>query len=226
MRDVDTCNKQLKERIMYKTIIKRVLDIMGSIMLFPVFLLALLLFGPIIKLTDGGPVFYNPKRIGRNGRLFTMLKFRSMYVDSPDIRLSDGSTYNGDDDPRVTKIGRFIRKTSIDELPQIINVLIGNMSFIGPRPDPPDWIEKYPEEIKVFLTVRPGITGYSQAYYRNSDDGNQKMEHDAYYARHLTFLFDCKILLKTITTVFRSENTYKDLSGEAEAIKQAEELKK
>ena len=87
-------------------------------------------------------------------------------------------------------------------------------------------IEKYPEEIKVFLTVRPGITGYSQAYYRNSDDGNQKMEHDAYYARHLTFLFDCKILLKTITTVFRSENTYKDLSGEAEAIKQAEELKK
>ena len=212
---------------MYKSCIKRILDLLIGITAFPFFLIAFLIFGPIIKVTDKGPIFYNAKRIGKNGKLFKMFKFRSMYVNAPDIRLADGSTYNGEDDPRVTKVGKFMRATSIDELPQILNMMNGPMSLIGPRPDPPDWLDKYPEDIKVFLTVRPGLTGYSQAYFRNGADGEQKMKNDAYYAKHVSFIFDVKIFFKTIGTVLGHEGTYKDTSsGEEEAIKQAEALKK
>ena len=211
---------------MYQKYFKRLFDLMLGVLGFPVFLLALLIFGPLIKLTDGGPVFYNAKRIGKDGTLFKMYKFRSMYVDAPDIRLSDGSTYNGADDPRVTKIGKFLRSTSIDELPQILNILNGTMSLIGPRPDPPDWIDNYPDDIKVFLTVRPGITGYNQAYFRNSADGLKKMENDAYYARNISFILDLKIFFRTIYTVLERENTYKDLSDESETRKITTKLNK
>lgn len=204
---------------MYQKFFKRLIDLLLGVLGFPVFLTSLFIFGPLIKMTDGGPVFYNAKRIGKDGILFKMYKFRSMYVDSPDIRLSDGSTYNGADDPRVTKIGKFMRATSIDELPQILNILNGTMSLIGPRPDPPDWIDNYPDDIKVFLTVRPGITGYNQAYFRNSADGLKKMENDAYYARNISFFLDLKIFFRTIYTVLERENTYKDLSDESEARK-------
>ena len=210
---------------MYKRYIKRFLDLIIGILGLPFFLIALVIFGPIIKLTDRGPVFYNAKRIGRNGKLFKMYKFRSMYVNAPDIRLADGSTFNGKDDPRVTRIGRIMRATSIDELPQVLNILNGTMSLIGPRPDPPDWLDRYPEDIRVFLTVRPGLTGYSQAFFRNGADGEQKMRDDAYYARHISFALDVKIFFKTITTVLGLGNTYKDLSAEEEAVHQAEALK-
>ena len=211
---------------MYKHFFKRVIDLLISLIALPFFLLVLIVVAPLIYFGDKGPVFYNANRIGKNGKLFKMYKFRSMYVNAPDIRLADGSTYNGEDDPRVTPIGRFIRKTSIDELPQILNILLGHMSLIGPRPDPPDWLERYPEEIKVFLTVRPGITGYSQAYYRNSADGEEKMQHDAYYATHCTFWMDVKIFFKTIATVLLAENTYKDTENEEEAVEEAAMLKK
>ena len=189
-------------------------------------MMVLVIFAPIIYFTDRGPVFYNAPRVGKNGKPFKMYKLRSMYVNAPDIRLADGSTYNGEDDPRVTKVGRFMRKTSIDELPQFINILLGDMSLIGPRPDPLDWLDRYPEDIRVFLTVRPGITGYSQAYYRNSADGEAKMRHDAYYATHCTFWMDVKILLKTVGTVLLSENTYKDTENEEQATQEVAELKK
>ncbi len=210
---------------MYKHFFKRVIDLIACLIGLPLFLLVFLIFAPIIFFTDRGPVFYNAERIGKNGKLFKMYKFRSMYVDAPDIRLADGSTYNGEDDPRVTPIGRFMRKTSIDELPQFLNVLLGNMSLIGPRPDPPDWLERYPEEVKVFLTVRPGITGYCQAYYRNGADGEEKMKADAYYATHCTAWLDVKIVLKTIKMILKSENVYKDVSNEATAVQQVESLK-
>ena len=210
---------------MYQHFFKRIFDIaiaiIGIVILIPVFVVV----APIIHLTDKGPVFYNAKRIGKDGKLFKMYKFRSMYVNAPDIRLTDGSTYNGEDDPRVTPIGRFIRKTSIDELPQFLNVLKGDMSLIGPRPDPPDWIDKYPEDLRIFLTVRPGITGYSQAYFRNSVDGMEKMQHDAFYARNCSFMMDVRVFFKTIASVLLRENTYKDVSGEEEALKEAEQLK-
>ena len=173
------------------------------------FIIILLIFGPIIYFSDKGPIFYNGKRIGQYGKPFKMYKFRSMMVDAPDLRLSDGSTYNGEDDPRVTKIGKFMRKTSLDELPQILNILNGTMSFIGPRPDTLQSAHQYPEEEKYYLQVKPGITGYSQAYYRNSVDGKTKAINDMYYAQNVSFLFDLKILFKTIETVLLRKGTYK-----------------
>lgn len=211
---------------MYKRFVKRLLDIVLALIALPFVLLAILVFAPIIHFTDKGPAFYNAERIGKDGKPFKMYKLRSMYVNAPDIRLSDGSTYNGEDDPRVTPIGRFIRKTSIDELPQIINVLQGRMSWIGPRPDPLDWLEKYPEDVKVFLTVRPGITGYSQAYFRNGANGFEKMENDVFYARNCSFVLDMKIIFKTISVVIKEENTYKDTTNEKEAEEKVIDLKK
>ena len=211
---------------MYKKYVKRLLDLIIGIVGFPFFLLALIILGPIIRITDKGPVFYVSQRIGKDGKLFRMYKFRSMYVNAPDIRLADGSTYNGEDDPRVTRIGKLMRSTSMDELPQVLNMLNGTMSLIGPRPDPPDWLERYPEDIKVFLTVLPGLTGYCQAYWRNGADGEEKMKADAYYARHISFVLDVKIFFKTIATVLGKGNTYKDLSNEQEAVEAAAKVKK
>jgi lipopolysaccharide/colanic/teichoic acid biosynthesis glycosyltransferase len=103
-------------------------------------------------------------------------------------------------------VGRFLRKSSIDEIPQFINVLIGNMSFIGPRPDTPDFLPVYKKKYPSILTIKPGITGYNQAYFRNSIDGNEKMKNDDFYARNISFIMDVKILLKTIKTVLFREN--------------------
>lgn len=206
---------------MYKIVIKRVIDLFIAVIALPFFGIIFIILAPVIHFSDNGPVFFCAERIGRDGKLFKMYKFRSMYVNAPDIRLADGSTYNSADDPRVTKIGKFIRATSLDEVPQILNILNGTMSLIGPRPDPPDWLERYPEDIKVFLTVRPGITGYCQAYWRNGADGEEKMKADAYYATHISFLFDLKIFVKTILIVLGHNNTYKDLSDEQEAVNAA-----
>lgn len=195
---------------MYKHFFKRIVDILISLLAIPFVLIVILVFSPIIFLTDRGPVFYCGERLGKNGKVFKMIKFRSMYVNSPDIRLEDGSTYNGDDDPRVTKIGKFLRKTSIDEIPQFLNVLFGQMSIIGPRPDTPKGLHRYPEEEKYYLSVKPGITGYSQAYFRNSVDGKTKAVNDMYYAQHISFFFDVKIFFRTIKTVIKKEGTYKE----------------
>ncbi len=198
---------------MYESFIKRDLDLIVGIIGFPFFLVACVIFGPIIKATDKGPVFYTAERIGKGGQLFKMYKFRSMYVNAPDIRNADGSTYNGEDDPRVTRIGRFMRATSIDEIPQILNILNGTMSLIGPRPDPPDDMLRYTEKQKGKLAVRPGLTGYNQAYYRNSVEQNEKFEHDLYYAEHISFWLDVKIFFKTIQTVLTHKNVYNDASA-------------
>lgn len=211
---------------MYKNIVKNLFDRLLGLIGLPFFLLTFIIFAPIIYFTDRGTIFYNAKRIGKDGKLFKMFKFRSMYMNAPDIRLADGSTYNGDDDPRVTKIGKFMRYTSIDEIPQILNLLNGTMSLIGPRPDPPDWLDKYPEDIRVFLTVKPGLTGYSQAYFRNSADGNEKMKNDAYYAKNCSLWLDVRIFFKTIAIVLKHDNTYKDISQEEEAKKQADAIRK
>lgn len=191
---------------MYAIFFKRLFDIMIGLVALPFVLIVIILFGPIIWWQDKGPIFYAGKRIGKDGNPFKMLKLRSMRVNAPDIRLEDGSTYNGDDDPRVTKIGKFLRRTSIDEIPQFLNVLLGQMSLIGPRPDPVDWLDKYKEEEKVFLNVRPGITGYNQAYFRNSADAQEKIDNDVYYAKNISFALDVKIVMKTIKTVLLREN--------------------
>ncbi len=191
---------------MYVHFFKRLIDFVVALCLLPLFCIIYIVLVPLYFFMDKGPMFYSGKRIGRYGRPFPMYKFRSMKVGAPDIRLKDGSTYNGDDDPRVTRLGRFIRKTSLDEVPQILNVLKGDMSLIGPRPDPLDWLDKYKEEEKVFLNVRPGITGYNQAYFRNSADAQEKIDNDVYYAENISFVLDAKIVLKTVKTVLFREN--------------------
>lgn len=191
---------------MYKHFFKRVFDLIFAVLAFPIVLLIIVIVAPFIYVEDKGPIFYAGKRIGYMGKPFGMLKFRSMKVNAPDIRLEDGSTFNGEDDPRVTKVGKFLRKTSLDEIPQFLNVLVGQMSLIGIRPDPLDWLEKYNEHERVILTVKPGISGYNQAYFRNSADGELKLKNDVYYAEHISFWLDVKIFFKTIKTVLLREN--------------------
>jgi len=186
--------------------IKRTFDITASAILMVPISLVIGVSGIAIKAEDKGPIFYMADRTGRFGKPFKMYKLRSMKVNAPDIRLADGSTYNGDDDPRVTKFGRFARKTSIDELPQVINILKGDMSFIGPRPDTPIGSAAYTDEEKIILTVRPGITGYNQAVNRNSVLTKEKLKNDIYYVKHLSLGFDIKIVFMTVATVLGRKN--------------------
>ena len=198
---------------MYKAFGKRLIDLIISIICLPFFGLLFIIFAPIIKLTDKGPVFYVADRLGKKGRIYKMYKFRSMSVNSPDIRNKDGSTYNSDKDPRVTKIGRIMRKTSIDEIPQIINVIKGDMSIIGPRPFVTTHYlgyDKLDEKGKKRLEVRPGITGYSQAYYRNSINQSEKIDCDVFYVDNYSLFLDIKIFIKTISAVIRQKNIYVD----------------
>lgn len=186
--------------------IKRLFDVVISAILMIPIGIVILISGVVIKAEDKGPIFYMADRTGRFGKIFKMFKLRSMKVNAPDIRLADGSTYNGEDDPRVTKFGKFARKTSIDELPQVINILKGDMTFIGPRPDTPVGSAAYTEEEKIILTVRPGITGYNQAVNRNSVLTKEKLKNDIYYVKHLSLWFDIKIVFMTIATVLGHKN--------------------
>ena len=193
---------------MYRGFFKRLFDVTISLVALPFIAILLLIFAPIIYFSDKGPIFYASNRLGRHGKTFRIIKLRSMYINSPDIRNADGSTYNSSDDPRVTKIGRFLRKTSIDELPQFINVVRGDMSIIGPRPDLPDHFDTYTYEEKQKLSVRPGITGYSQAYFRNSVDLKARLKNDIHYVNNLSFGLDFKILFSTIPAVLKSKGVH------------------
>jgi len=194
---------------MYRLFFKRLLDILGALVLLPFVALVVLVLAPVIWLTDKGPVFYNATRAGKDYKPFKMFKLRSMYVNSPDLKNPDGSTYNSDHDPRVTPIGRIMRKTSLDEFPQFLNILLGDMSFIGPRPklyhEGRLDHETDPNILKSF-TVKPGVTGYAQAYYRNSIQQDEKFKWDAYYADHISFGMDLKIILQTIQSVVLRKN--------------------
>uniref|UniRef100_UPI003F6940DB sugar transferase n=2 Tax=Streptococcus pluranimalium TaxID=82348 RepID=UPI003F6940DB len=199
-------------RMIVFKIFKRVFDIVFSLLLIIPIVLVFLVSSIFIKLEDRGPIFYKAERIGRFGKKFHMLKLRTMKVNAPDLRLPDGSTYNGDDDPRVTKFGKIARKTSIDELPQVLNVLMGDMSFIGPRPDTPIGVENYTEEEKIILTVKPGITGYNQAINRNSVLTKEKLKNDIYYVNNISAFLDLNILLLTVKAVLFKENINRDNS--------------
>lgn len=192
---------------MYKKFWKRLIDLLISTIAMPFVLLLTAILGPAIWAEDHGPVFYNAPRVGKDKKQFLMYKFRSMKCNAPDIRNKDGSTYNSSNDPRVTKIGRILRKTSLDEVPQLLNVFWGDMSLIGPRPTIPskkslsaglDTSKRY--------SVRPGITGYSQAYFRNSVSQEGKNKQDNYYVDHLSFPLDLKIFIQTIKSVIGQRN--------------------
>ena len=137
-----------------------------------------------------------------------MYKFRSMKIDAPDLRNEDGSTFNSEDDPRLTKIGKFIRKTSLDETPQLLNIIKGDMSIIGPRPDLPEHLELYEGNEEHKLDIRPGVTGFNQAYYRNTIPWKERIKNDIYYIDYLSFWLDIKIFVKTAFSVIRRKDIF------------------
>lgn len=188
--------------------IKRVIDLLLSLLAFPFWLIILIPVAVAIKLDDGGPVFYKSLRVGKDFKKFGMYKFRSMRVNAPDLRNADGGTYNAADDPRVTRVGKFLRETSLDETPQILNIIKGEMSIIGPRAGDWESVDTYEEDEKDKVKVVPGLTGYCQAYFRNNASVREKRLKDAWYANNFSFGLDLKIFFRTIMTVLRHENLY------------------
>lgn len=192
---------------MYRYCVKRLLDLIVGVISLPVIGILFLVLAPVIKAEDGGPIFYCAERRGASGKSFVMYKFRTMKVNSPILRGSDGATLSSDSDPRLTKFGRVLRKTSLDEVPQFFNVLKGDMSLVGPRPNlaiaPFDSLTQIE---KKRLEVRPGITGYSQAYFRNSISVDEKYIYDSYYVDNISFLLDLRILVQTVRSVLAKEN--------------------
>lgn len=194
---------------MYKYI-KRFFDILISLLILPFLLILIIIVGVAILFDDHGPLFYTPERIGYNGKIFKMIKFRSMRVNAPDYRLNDGSTYNAKNDTRVTRVGKFLRKSSIDEFPQFLNVLIGNMTFIGPRPDSAFYLNHYTEAERIILKVRPGITGYNQVINRNAVGTKEKLKNDIIYVENISFKFDVKIVFMTLKSIIHSRNVFRE----------------
>ena len=187
---------------------KRALDVAVGLAALPIVGAVTAICGTAVKLEDGGPAFYNAPRVGLGGREFTMYKLRSMKVNAPDLVMDDGSTYNGADDPRMTRVGAFLRKTSLDEIPQFLNVLKGDMSVVGPRPDLRRETELYRGEEALKLTVKPGVTGYAAVYGRNSLPWHDRLALDVEYVRNVTFAMDAKVFARTFTTVFNQEGIY------------------
>lgn len=207
--------EDVNRKYVYRSL-KRMIDILGSliglIVLSPLFLIIAI---AIKKEGENGPVFFTQTRIGKNGKKFKMYKFRSMCVDA-EVKLVEllkynevkGAMFKIKDDPRVTKIGKFIRKTSIDELPQLLNVLKGEMSLVGPRPPLEREVDKYSTYDKQRLLVKPGCTGIWQTSGRNDVDFDEMVKMDIRYIRNLSILEDIKIIFKTAWIMLRPNGAY------------------
>lgn len=192
---------------------KRILDIIiasiGLIVLSPIFLIIAIL----IKIESPGPVFFGHKRIGKNGKEFKLWKFRSMVVNAeeliktftPEQMKEFKENFKLENDPRITKIGKFLRKTSLDELPQLINIIKGDLSIIGPRPVIEEELNKYRNNRNKFLSVTPGLTGYWAANGRSNTTYQQRMMMELYYVDNMSFELDAKIFFKTILSVVKKE---------------------
>lgn len=205
----------------YRDYGKRALDVVFGLCAMPFVAASFAIAAPLIKLDDGGPIFYTAPRRGYKGRVFNMYKYRSMKVNSPVLKAADGSTLSSDDDPRLTRVGRFLRKTSLDEFPQFVNVLKGDMSIIGPRPNLANTPYETLDDVrKKRLEVRPGVTGYSQAYFRNSITQDEKFANDCYYVDWCSLSFDVRIFLKTLQSVIKSKNvTNSDTMNSGTAVR-------
>lgn len=204
-------------KVLYK-VVKRLIDILGGlvgcVLLVPI-TVAVYIARKVFK-EDDGPMFYEHLRYGKDGKKFRIYKFRSMCIDA-DKKLKEYLEQNEEakkefeenhklkDDPRITKLGKFIRKTSIDELPQFVNVLKGDMSLIGPRPIVDGEIEKYGENKDKFLSVRPGLTGYWAANGRSDITYEERMKMELYYVDNISFKLDIQIFFKTIISVIKKE---------------------
>ena len=197
---------------MYKNGIKRLLDCVISVLLLIITALPMLIVAILICLESRGPVIFKQQRIGKDGKVFNILKFRSMVQNSEH---TGSGVYSGEGDARVTKIGRFIRATSIDELPQCINILRGEMSLVGPRPPltyHPWPYEEYTAEQKRMFEVRPGITGWAQVNGRKEVEWNKRIKLNVWYVDNVSFLLDLKILFMTVFKVL--SNADNENSGE------------
>jgi lipopolysaccharide/colanic/teichoic acid biosynthesis glycosyltransferase len=198
---------------MYKKIIKKFLDfviaLIGLVLILPLFVLVIVgLF-----FVNHGKTFFFQIRPGKNGRLFKIIKFKTMN----DKKDSEGNLLS--DEYRLTKIGAFVRKTSLDEIPQLLNVLKGDMSLIGPRPLLPEYLPLYNESQRRRHEVKPGITGWAQVNGRNAISWKQKFEYDVWYVKNISFVLDCKILFLTIKKVFKREGITADNSVSTEVFK-------
>lgn len=185
---------------------KRLIDIVLTLVAFVVFLVLLPFLALLIKLDSPGSVFYSQERVGLNGRIFRIYKLRSMRADA---EAETGAVFSQEGDPRVTRIGRFMRKTRLDELPQLINVLRGDMSIVGPRPERPEHVQRLVEKIPFYRTrhvIRPGLTGWAQVRYNygsTDEDALVKLQYDLYYIRHQSLPLDLNIMLRTVGKVVR-----------------------
>ena len=205
---------KIKSRFVYHGI-KRIFDIVaatcGIVLLSPL----MIIIAVLIKTEDHGPIFYKQVRVGKNGKTFKMYKFRSMFVNADKMLAKlkehndvEGPMFKMKDDPRITKVGHFIRKHSLDELPQFLNVLRGDMSLVGPRPPLPSEVEEYSEYDKQRLFVIPGCTGLWQATERNEVGFNEMVQLDIEYIQKAGFLFDLWIIWKTVEIVIKPNGSY------------------
>lgn len=194
--------------------IKRLIDffgsLIGSIIISPILIIIALL----IKLTSKGPVFFKQERLGKDGKTFKILKFRTMVVNAE--KIGDGLSVKSENDNRITNIGKILRATSLDELPQLFNVILGQMSLVGPRPPvtyyPYNGYDNYPEWAKKRFTMKPGVTGLTQVTVRNSVSWDERIEVDNKYIESFNVWFDIKILFRTLGRIFKSQNIYMDKS--------------
>ena len=204
--------------------LKRAFDIAFSAALLLALSPILLAVSLLVKLTSAGPVFFRQVRIGKDGSEFTLFKFRSMYVDAPAYAL----TPTDDEDPRITQVGRFLRPSSVDELPQMINVLLGDMSIVGPRPEMPFLVAQYTPEQRRRLVVKPGLTGLWQISPARYELIHENLQYDFYYIEHASFALDVKVVLQTIALVLRdslaaAQRLYRRLSRQAPKVVRAAE---
>lgn len=191
---------------------KRLIDLFGSLIGIVILLPLFILIALLVKLTSKGPVFFKQERLGKNGQVFKIVKFRTMVVNAENM--GTGLSIKGEKDNRITGIGRILRKSSLDELSQLFNVLLGQMSLVGPRPPvtyyPYPGYKNYPKWTKKRFQMRPGITGLSQSTMRNSVSWNIKIAEDIKYVKEFNIWLDIKILFKTFFTVFKSKNIYRE----------------
>ena len=193
----------------FNALIKRLTDIIGSIICIIIFSPIMLTSAVLVKMTSKGPLIFKQERFGLHNKPFQMYKFRTMYVQTEEEEKKGWTQKN---DPRVTSVGRFLRKTSLDEFPQLFNVLKGDMSLVGPRPERPQYVEKFREEIPRYMIkhqVRPGMTGWAQVNgYRGDTSIRKRIEHDLYYIENWTLGLDIKILFLTVFKGFINKNAY------------------
>lgn len=195
-----------KIQLFFKRTFDIVISFVALIFLLPLFLIIAIL----IKLTSEGPVFFLQERIGLRGQVFKIIKFRTMIVNAEHI--GDGIRVRFENDSRITKVGRFLRATSLDELPQLLNVIAGSMSICGPRPPvtyvPYQGYDNYPDEMKKRFEMRPGITGLAQATVRNSATWSERISIDLQYVKNYSLLLDIKVMALTIKRVLKKESIY------------------